>query len=157
MGSIFASQTSATIAIPFDSPNSVTIRRLTGRECDAAAEAHRQGAASVSPRAWPAVFRRLLEKGASDPEVLKAIHDPLTGYDRFALVRAGLVAWSYPQWVVLRADAVNREADLAKRTASIDDLDDEAVDFIATEVLRLTKPWLFLVTEAAADDAKKKD
>ena len=139
MGNPFASQTQETVALPFDPPQTVTVRKLTGRECDEARQAHRDGLAGGSVRLWPATFRRALEKGATDPEVLRAIADPLTGYDRFAIVRAGLIAWTYP----------------AKCTKeAIDDLDDEAVDFLAAAILRLTKPHLFL--EPGEDAAEKK-
>ncbi len=142
---MFASLTQQTIPIPFDPPHTVTVRKLTGRECDAAAEAHRDGALSSSARAWPAIFRRMLEKGASDAEVLSAIADPLTGYDRFALVRSGLVAWSYPQ--SLKPVTVKVDGQPDEIADAIEDLDDEGVDFIARAILRLTKPALFLTAE----------
>ena len=141
--SIFASQTSATVALPMDPPNTVTVRKLTGREVEAAQEAHRGSIASGSARSWAATFRRMLEKGASDPDVLKAVADPLLGYDRFVVVRDGLLSWAYPQPIksLTTPDA-------------LEDLDDEAVDFIATEILRLTKPALFLTPEAS-EQARK--
>jgi len=155
--SIFASHTqSDPIPIPFDPPHTVTVRKLTGRECDAAAEAHRGYFVSGSPRLWPAILRRALEKGASDPEVLTAIRDPLTGYDRFTLVRSGLVAWSYPL-SIKRTETTATGTTVVTVVDAIDDLDDEAVDFIATEVLRLTKPGLFHATEADAEAATKND
>ena len=143
--SIFASQTQKTIPIQFDPPNTVTVRKLTGREVEEAQEAHRSSIATGSARSWAATFRRMLEHGASDPDVLKVIADPLTGYDRYALVRSGLVAWSYPLPV--------KPADGAA-TGAVDDLDDEAVDFIAREVLRITKPGLFATQEESEADRK---
>jgi hypothetical protein len=152
VGSPFASQTvSDPIPLPFDPPHTVTVRKLTGRECDAAADSHRAQFASHHPRLWPALLRRALEHGASDPEVLTAIRDPLLGYDRFALVRAGLVAWSYPQSITPLTPAQIAEG----VTDPVEDLDDEAVDFIATAVLRLTKPGLFHATEEDAQTARK--
>jgi len=151
MASPFASHTTSDpIPLPFDPPHWVQVRKLTGRETERAQEAHRDTLASGSARSWAATFRRMLEKGATDPDVLKVIRDPLTGYDRYALVRAGLVAWSYPQ--PIRADQKtlgDPEVD------AIDDLDDEAVDFIAREVLRLTKPALFAATEEDAAAAAR--
>ena len=162
---IFASQTvSDPIPVPFDPPHTVTVRKLTARECDAAAEAHRDGIASGSARAWPATFRRMLEKGANDPDVLKAIADPLTGYDRFALVRSGLTAWTYPQSITpvpakaeVKAKGNVPGSPAVPASDAIEDLDDEAVDFIATEVLRLTKPHLFHATAEDAEVAQKND
>ena len=160
MGNPFASLTvSDPIPLPFDPPHTVTVRKLTGREIEAAQEAHRGNLASGSARSWAVTFRRMLEKGAGDPEVLKALADPLTGYDRYALVSAGLVTWSYPQLIaapdkvlVLPKGEVPPPIDRQKH---IEDLDDEAVDFIATEVLRITKPGLFHATEEDAAAEKK--
>lgn len=159
--SIFASATqSQPIPIPFDPPHTIVVRKLTGRECDAAQEAHRANVAAGSPRSWAATFRRALEKGASDPAVLKAIADPLTGYDRFVLVSAGLVSWSYPQLIATPPSANAKDKGVhavvaATRQQVLDDLDDEAIDFIATEVLRLTKPALFYASEEDAEAAQK--
>ena len=156
--SIFASLTvSDPIPIPFDPPHSVIVRKLTGLEHDAAQEAHRGNFASGSPRLWAATFRRALEKGASDPVVLQALADPLTGYDRFTVVRAGLVSWTYPQAIkpVAATAATAGEGSAPAATAAVEaadaiaDLDDEAVDFIAREVLRRTKPRLFQTADEA--------
>jgi hypothetical protein len=154
MGSPFASQTqSDPIPLPFDPPHTVTVRKLTGRECDAAREAHATGLSGGGSRLWATKFRRILEGSISDKrEVEQAIADPLTGYDRYALVRAGLVAWSYPQSITPLTPS---EVVVALRKDAIEDLDDEAVDFIATEVLRLTKPGLFHATKEDADRAQK--
>jgi len=155
--SIFASQTtSASIPIPFDPPHTVTVRKLTGREIEAAQVVQRDGLNGVSARSWAATFRRMLEHGPTDRQVQQAIADPLTGYDRFALVRSGLVAWSYPQPVKLKPGrTVPATSADAPEVDAIEDLDDEAVDFIAREVLRLTKPGLFYATAADADAEKK--
>jgi hypothetical protein len=119
------------------------VRKLTGRESDAAQESHRSQVAAGNVKAWAATFRKILEKGATNADVLKALADPLTGYDRFVVARAGLVSWSYP------------ESMSAKLKAGEEDLDDEAVDFIATAVLRLTKPTLFQTAEEAATAQKE--
>lgn len=155
MSSPFASQSkSEPIPLPFDPPNWVVVRKLTGRESDACQETHRGSLASGSPRTWASTFRRALEKGATDPQVLQALHDPLTGYDRFAVVRAGLLAWSYPLSVTKTTTTATGTTAISVVDA-VDDLDDEAVDFIATEVLRLTKPALFLASEEDAATAQK--
>jgi hypothetical protein len=156
MASPFASHTqSDRIPLPFDPPHTITVRKLTGFEVEHAQEAHRSNFGS--PRSWAVTFRRMLEAGsASDAEVRTAIADPLTGYDRYALVRAGLVSWSYPQSVkpIAATPAINGKP-AVEASDAIADLDDEAVDFIAREVLRLTKPALFLTTEEEVDAAQK--
>jgi hypothetical protein len=149
---MFASQTQDTIPIPFDPPHTVTVRKLTGRELEAAQAAHRDSLTTGNPRSWAALFRRGLQKGASDPDVLKAIADPLTGYDRYVMVRAGLLAWSYPQSITPVTVKVEGKPD--RIVDAIDDLDDEGVDFIATEILRLTKPALFVTVEEAVAEKK---
>jgi hypothetical protein len=128
------------IPLPFDEGQWVKVRKLTGRQHEEAQASHRAGFAGGNTRQWSLIFRRSLESGATDPEVQKALADPLTGYDRYALAKAGLVAWSYDR--PMDADA-------------IDDLDDEAIDFVALEVLRLTKPGLFATNEADLAAQKK--
>lgn len=68
--------------------------------------------------------------------------DKWSGLDRYGLITFGLAEWSYPQ-------AVGAEA--------INDLDDDAVNFIALEVLKHTKAWLFTTTPAEAEADQKKD
>jgi hypothetical protein len=152
MGSPFASQTTSDrIPLPFDPPNWVQVRKLTGRELERAAESHRDGLAADRPRLWPDRLRRALQFGATDPDVMQAIADPLLGYDRYALL-AGLVAWSYPRSIKRETKTLGEpEID------AVDDLDDEAVEFIATEVLRRTKPHLFHTSEDAEIEKKTAD
>jgi hypothetical protein len=160
---MFASLTQATIPVPFDPPHTVTVRKLTGREIDTAQAAHAMGISGGGASHWATKFRRLLEGSISDKaQIEQAIADPLTGYDRYALVRAGLVAWSYPQAitpVAAKAAVKNKDGTIAtpavEASDAIEDLDDEAVDFIATEVLRLTKPRLFDATEEDVSTAQK--
>jgi hypothetical protein len=157
--SIFASHKQDTVPVPFDRPHTVTVRKLTGRELELAQESHAQGVALGRSRVWASTFRLTLEKGfAASADVIKALNDPLTGYDRYSLVASGLVAWTYPQSVARPAkdlDAEATKAALRGRQQVIDDLDDEAVEFIAREVLRLTKPSLFQNEEEAKADQKE--
>jgi hypothetical protein len=162
MGSPFASETTSDpIPLPFDPPHWIRVRKLTGREHEAAQVAHRDGLALGRANVWSAFLRRALEKGASDPEVLKGIRDPLTGYDRYALARSGLMAWSYPHSVkpvpgkpaVLKDGVIVTPA--VEASDVVEDLDDEAVEFIAMQVLRRTKPALFAATEEDAATAAR--
>lgn len=146
--SIFASQTQATIALPFDVPQTITIRKLTGAEVERVQEAHAVGIATGGARTWAVRFRQMLEKGPTDPAVLKMLADPLLGYDRFAIIRAGLTGWSYPQSIT---PVAAKGTEPPVMVDAIADIDDEAADFIATEIMRLTKPALFFTSE---EDAK---
>lgn len=153
--SIFASQTSKTIAIPFDIPHTVIVRKMTGLECEQAQEAHRGSIATGRSRSWSLMFKRMLEKGmsASDPEVQAVLNDPLTGFDRYAVVRAGLIGWSYPQ-PIKSVSVTDEKTNVTTTTDAVADLDDESVDFIATEILRLTKPGLFVSADELAEARK---
>jgi len=155
MASPFASLTvSDPIPLPWDAQAWCKVRRLTARELDQAAESHRGQFASGNPRQWPGLLRRALEKGASDPEVLTAIRDPLLGYDRFSLVRSGLVAWSYP-FPLQKTTTTATGTTAITIVDPIDDLDDEAIDFLAHAVLKLTKPGLYLTPEQADEEKKR--
>jgi hypothetical protein len=138
MASPFASLiVSDPIPLPFDEGQWIKVRKLTGKQYERVQEAHRAG--FVSGDRWAGFFRAASLNPTSE-DVRRILHDPLTGHDRYALVREGLVAWSY-----LRAIAPVEGDD------AIADLDDDAVDFIAREVLKLAKPSLFIAT---ADDSK---
>lgn len=151
--SIFASRTQQTIALPFDAPHTVTIRRLTGRELDRAQSEHLKSMiAGRSARGWSGAFQRIIAGLGTPADATQALADPLAGFDRFAIVRAGLVAWSYPE--SLKPLTPSQIAD-GVTTDAIDDLDDDAVEFLARAILQLTKPALFLTEEAAAAAQKE--
>jgi len=144
--SIFASQTAITLPFDLDPPQTITVRKLTGREIERAQVEHlRQFVAGQSPRAWAGTLRRLLATGTrldiDEKAIADGLADPLLGYDRYTVVQAGLVTWSYNGGGKPSADM-------------IDDLDDDAVDAIARAILRLSKPSLFL-TPDERDAAKK--
>lgn len=144
--SIFASRTQQTIALPFDEPHTVTIRRLTGREVERAQSEHLKSmVGGRSARGWSGAFQRIIAGLAAPADAERALADPLSGYDRFAIVRSGLVAWSYPD--PLKPDPLKPA--VAGTVDAIEDLDDDAVEFIAREILRITKPALFLTEEEA--------
>jgi hypothetical protein len=139
---IFASETTATVPLPFDPPETITIQKLTGADVERAQAAHLSATvAGKTPRGWEQLFKNAVAKGiATDADAARMLNDPLAGYDRITIVRAGLKAWSYKRAV----DA-----------AAIDDIDDESLEFIATEIMRLTKPALFQTPEER-EAAKKK-
>ncbi len=142
--SMFASRSADTIPIPFAPGHTVTVRGLTGGETDAAQEAHLKQSIGGrwSAHGWAAVFTQQLAKGtATAADAARAIADPLNGYDRLTIVSAGLLAWSLPDPVL--------------SPAAIADLGDDALDWFAREILRRTKPGLFLSEEDAEAHEKE--
>jgi hypothetical protein len=143
--SIFASRTQQTIDLPFDVPHTVTIQKLAGRHLEQAKQANQAAAVESLRRMGGATFQR--ELNAIGPSVViadavaKVQANPLSGYDRYVLLEKGIKAWTY----VDDAGAV-----IPVTAAAIEDLDDEAIDFLARAVLQLTKPALFAV-DAEAD------
>lgn len=137
---MFASDSRRTVPVPFAAPHTVTIQKLSGREVERAQAEHLaafQG--NRSPRGWAAIFQRALETGAAtDQDAQRALVDPLNGYDRFTVVECGLKGWSFTS-----ADGTAKPL----TPEAVRDLDDEALEFIAVEVMRLTKPGLFLTAE----------
>lgn len=154
---MFASLTQATVQIPFDPPHTITVRKLTGKEIEQAQAANvKNAAAGILGRDWNERVKRRMRQGIDElrlkaltPEELAAreneaaaveLEHPLNGFDRHTIIKAGLVAWSY--------DTGKGEAAIkAARAKAIEDLDDEGADFVALEILRLTKPALFQTAE----------
>jgi hypothetical protein len=161
--SIFASQTRVTMPIPFDLPNDVTLQALTGRQLSKAAKAfYGEMISDIQARGGAKVqkdIQTLWEKDPKDAkaEVEKVKADPLNGYDPYALLYKGIVAWSYPDSLSL-VPVVEKADDghdvTVMRIPAIEDLGAEAVDFFAREILRLTKPALFLTAEEATAEQK---
>lgn len=129
--SIFASDTTDTIAVERDPPHTVTIRKLRGGEFERA----RADGLKRSARSWAERLQTALNTGKL--EALKTeVNDPLFGLDRATVIKSGLVAWTYH--------------DGAPPTAEqIEDLDDDAMEQFARAIVRLTKPALFDGVEAA--------
>lgn len=137
--SIFAHDVQATDPVPQDPPHTFTYRKLTGRELETAQADHLRltmSTAGYTPRIWALSFRHVLSQGVAPVDEAKmaaALADPLLGYERYALVKAGLVGWSYTSG--------------PPKPERIDDLDDEAVELMARAILKLSKPGLFLTAE----------
>jgi len=137
--SIFASETTETIPIPFDAPHTVTVQKLTGRGVDAAQLDHMAGVVTGRGRNWATRFLELARAGTAGPaDAQKVLDDPLSGYDRLTLVKRGVKAWTYGEVTEAR----------------LEDLDDEALEFLARAVLRLTKPALFQTDAEREADQK---
>jgi hypothetical protein len=130
--SIFASRTTKVVEIPFDPPQTVTIQKLAGRHLEKARQAQQAAAVDTLQRMGGSAFQRDMAALGDPAAVAKRVAavqaDPLNGFDRAALLQAGIKAWTYDEPVT---------------PASFDDLSEEAVDYLAREILKLTKPALF--------------
>lgn len=150
MSAPFASRITKTLELPFDPPQTVTIRKLPGRHLEAAARERvfsrmeamrRMGGPSFQRELQAAIAEEEREAEAAGPATSElesapapaAVEpDPLLGYDKDVLLVRGIAAWSYPEPVTPEL---------------IEDLEADAAEWIAREILRLTKPSLFQTAE----------
>jgi hypothetical protein len=122
--SIFASYVTRVVPLPFDDPHTVTIQKLSGKALQAARQA--QIAASmqlVQAMGGAAIGRELAEV---PPEAVAAAQtDPARQYDRPTVLAKGVKAWTYPD---------------PPTPDRLDDLDEQAADFVFRAILELTLP-----------------
>jgi len=163
MASPFASRVVVTIPIPFDPPHEVTLRKLAGRHLERARNAfmtglfldvQARGGAAVQKDMQTLFVKDAPNKAEVEAEVQKVAADPLNGYDSYVLAQGGIVAWSYPE--SLMPERTVEGDSILMRVQAIDDLDEDAIRFFATEIMRLTKPALFQ-TEAEVKAERKND
>lgn len=125
--SVFTSRVTKSLDIPHDAGQSVVIRKLAPRHLHAASKEAQRAAIADMKAMGVSFLKELRELKDEDVEQAKTA-DPLLTYDKELLVLKGVASWSY--------DApVNEE--------TVADLDEETQDFIAREVLRLSRPAAF--------------
>lgn len=157
MGSPFASRTVVTLPIPFDPPNEVTLQKLAGRhlqKAEVAAQAN--WIETMDAKGGIKKQREILreyeaDKPAAEPEEEPKEEkpvDPLAGLDPYTVCRFGIKAWTYDESLA--------EDPETKRVLALDDMDADSLNWFATEVMRLTRPGLFL-TKEERKEAEKKD
>lgn len=145
---MFASLTTNIVTVPGEQPVMVTIHKLSGKDHDAAQFAHMSGVMTGRGRNWAQRFMQLAASGrASEADANRILADPLSGYDRLTLAKCGIVGWSC-------VDAAGQPVPVTEK--AIDDLEDEPLELLASEILKLTKPGLFQ-TPAEAEAAQKND
>jgi hypothetical protein len=162
MASPFASRVVVTLPVPFDPPNEVTIRKLAGRHLERARNAflhslfldvQARGGATVQKE-----MQTLFIKDAPNQDEVKAkeaaaASDPLSGLDKYIVVQGGLVDWTYPE--SCKPEPVTDERGTTEmRIVALDDMDEDAIKWLATEIMRLTKPALFQSHDEAAEARK---
>lgn len=141
-----ASLVTDTVPIPFDLPHEITIKKLNAKKLSTAGKAFYNEIfeniltrGTAKQKELNAFFTEPADKKTPDPdaaEVAKVQADPLNGYDPHTLIFYGLEAWTYEE-------PLPAHKDVDARRELIDDLDDDAVDFYARAILKLTKPSLF--------------
>lgn len=164
MASPFASRVVVTMPIPFDLPHEVTIRKLAGRHLERARNAFMTGLfLDVQARGGAAVQKDMQTLFKKDDENAEAVAakvkaaeaDPLNGFDPYVVAQGGIVGWTYPESLAVEL-VPDEKGNSVPRVKAIDDLDEDAVQWFATEIMRLTKPSLFQ-TKAEAEADRKND
>lgn len=138
--SIFTSLVSETLPVPGGSAHTVTIRKLAPKHLAEARKVAQQAAVADMQQmraALGAAFDDALKAADTSgaASAAKAV-DPLLAYDRVTLMQHGVTAWTLAQ-------PLGREA--------FEDLDDDAQDWLAGAILRLSKPSLYQTPEQQAE------
>ena len=97
-------------------------------------------------------------KTDTEKQIAAVQADPLNGYDLYTVMAGGIQSWTYAESLnaePVRRDRRARQKITVMRIAALDDLSEEAIQFFATEIMRLTKPDLFHDTEAAKAGQKE--
>jgi hypothetical protein len=162
--STFSSKNTKSLPIPFDPPHEVLIRQLSGEQLERASAAflvklfagiHDRGGASVQKD-----VQQLFDKSddKADEEIKAVQADPLNGLDVYEVMSGGIVGWSYAESLErVKVEEIDRFGNKVTvlRIPALLDLSDEARRFLATEIMRLTKPSLFETKEAAKASQKE--
>lgn len=151
MASPFASRTTKVVPLPFDEPHTVTIQKLAGRHLETAHELMlAENAASLQRLGGIKVqheidqIRKAELKAAKEEDrpvadpVEKVKADPMSQYDRTHVLYRGIKAWTYDE--PLKPVPIVEEGVTRMHIPAIDDLTEEAADFLAREILALTLP-----------------
>lgn len=149
---MFASDVTKVIdSLPFDPSHSAIVRKLSGWQLGKASKAFFNDLIREVVERGGAKVQKEVEALFADPEkfndeVAKVKADPLNGFDKFTLVAHGVNEMSKrPEWASMEK---------SKRLELAREMDDEVVDFFATEIMKLTKPALFMTGDEA--EAEKK-
>lgn len=141
--SIFASRRQKTLEVPNDPGQTITIKALPRRHLEASARASqldsleqlKQFGDLLEMQKAIEAIRTPDDKAPDQAPVDRAgeseesaLPDPLNNYDRHTLIKPAVVAWSYPEEIT---------------DDTLADLDEDTEEWLAREVLRLSKPSLF--------------
>jgi len=179
--SIFASGVTKILDVPGDPGQTVTIGKLTGRHLQRAREASMFTSMDMFRKMGGAQFQQELtgigDQAARDKKIAEQQADPMNGYDQRTLLYKGIKSWTYPESLkpvpnpsIADAIAAAKGGDLDSAVMSIlsavesgkygeiipavDDLDEDKADWLAREVLKLSKPSLFQTADEAKAEQK---
>jgi hypothetical protein len=134
--SVFTSRVTKDIPV---GDQTVVIRKLAPRHLEKAAkEAQRKSLDDFKAMGGAAFLKEWQDVTEKKPDAPDVAPDPMHGYDAVTLLESGIVSWSFEE-------AVTRE--------SFEDLDADTLDLLSREVLKLSKPSLFVDQEAARKNA----
>jgi hypothetical protein len=137
MQEIFANRITKTLTLP-DTGHTVTIRKLNGGQLAAVrSAAQRRALAEVEALGGMKKIAELQQfgPGAADESEKAARRDPFLTHDTMTLLERGVLHWTL---------------DEEPGPAAYEELDTEIAEWLAREILRLTKPALFEDADAAA-------
>jgi len=126
---IFASYVSRVVPLPFDEPHTVTIQKLSGKALAAARQARIAASVEFVRAMGGAAFGRELAAATAGREdaapVAAGGEDGFPQYDRPTVLAKGVKAWTYEE---------------PPTTDRLDDLDEEAAEYLFRAILELTLP-----------------
>ena len=140
--SVFAKLRTATLNQVPGAPTAVVeIHGLSPRSLQLAAQEHQRQAMAAFKEAKASAS---VDFDAVDPEAVKAYQtqmakNPLLSYDAATLIEKGVTAWSF---------------ELPPVPEHIAELDEDVRDYIADQILRLSKPSLYRTEEEQEADRK---
>jgi hypothetical protein len=124
---IFASYVSRVVPLPFDEPHTVTIQKLSGKALAAARQARIAASVEFVRAMGGAAFGRELAAATAGREdaapVTAGGENGFQQYDRPTVLAKGVTAWTYDEPL-----------------ARLDDLDEEAAEYLFRAILELTLP-----------------
>lgn len=135
--SIFTSHVTKVLELASAPGQSITIRKLAPKHLrESTLAAQKDSMQNLRDLGGTAFIRELQELQQSDKPPTEERPDPLTLHHVPTLLKAGVVSWTLAEKVT---------------TETLEDLDDELQEWLAREILRLSKPALFAAVDAEAD------
>ena len=124
---IFASYVTRIVPLPFDEPHTVTIQKLSGKALAAARQARIAASVEFVRAMGGAAFGRELAAATAGREDAAAVtaggENGFGQYDRPTVLAKGVTAWTYDEPL-----------------ARVDDLDEQAAEYLFRAILELTLP-----------------